>query len=44
MEQNQKMQDYITNYIKALQDAKKKISTQEAENLAGVQNTGKQSA
>jgi hypothetical protein len=42
LEQNARMQDYVKKYIEALQDAKKKITTTEADNQAAIAKTGKQ--
>lgn len=42
LEQNARMQDYVKKYIDALQDAKKKITTKEADNQADIAKTGNQ--
>ncbi|MFD9963539.1 hypothetical protein [Amycolatopsis sp. NPDC058986] len=42
LEQNEKMQEYVKNYIDALLDAKKKITTKEADTQADISKAGKQ--
>jgi hypothetical protein len=42
LEQNTRMQDYVKKYIDALQEAKKKITTKEADNQADIAKTGNQ--
>jgi len=42
LEQNAKMQDYVKKYIESLQEAKKKITTKEADNQADIAKTGNQ--
>ncbi|NBH09838.1 MULTISPECIES: hypothetical protein [Amycolatopsis] len=42
LEQNRKMQEYVTNYIDALTAAKKKITTKESETQADMAKTGNQ--
>ncbi|MFC4083473.1 hypothetical protein [Amycolatopsis samaneae] len=44
LEQNKKMQEYVKNYVDALLDAKKKITTKEAETQADMSKAGKQSS
>jgi len=42
LEQNQKMQDYVKNYIEALTAAKQKITTKESDTQADLSKTGNQ--
>ena len=42
LEQNQKMQDYVKNYIEALTAAKQKITTKESDASADLSKTGNQ--
>ena len=42
LEQNQKMQDYVKNYIEALTAAKQKITTKESDALTDISKTGNQ--
>jgi hypothetical protein len=42
LEQNARMQDYIKKYVDALLEAKKKITTKEADLRADITKTGSQ--
>ena len=42
LEQNQKMQEYVKNYIQALLDAKKKITAADADHSGGITKAGSQ--
>ncbi|SFW54079.1 hypothetical protein [Amycolatopsis australiensis] len=42
LEQNQKMQEYVKNYIQALLDAKKKLTTADAEHTGDISKAGTQ--
>jgi hypothetical protein len=42
LEQNQKMQEYVKNYIQALLDAKKKIAVADADHTGDISKAGTQ--
>ncbi|MFI5585130.1 hypothetical protein ACIA5G_08870 [Amycolatopsis sp. NPDC051758] len=42
LEQNQKMQEYVKNYIQALLDAKKKITAADADHTGDISKAGTQ--
>ena len=42
LEQNQKMQEYVKNYIQALLDAKKRITAADADHTGGIAKAGTQ--
>ncbi|MBN6035657.1 hypothetical protein [Amycolatopsis sp. 195334CR] len=42
MDQNQKMRDYVTNYIDALEAAKNSMTNKEADTEAALKKTGEQ--